>query len=141
MGVVIKSPNWPGDHRVIMLKPGIRHRILIVEDDESCAAMYRRALRFSGFDVDIAADGLTALVTLEQRRPDLVVLDLSLPHLDGQSVLTEITSRPDLHDIPVVIVTGSDATFAASDAAAVLRKPCDPDRLVEIIAHQLDPAA
>jgi|SoiMethySBSTD1v2_1073268.scaffolds.fasta_scaffold61662_3 DNA-binding response OmpR family regulator len=141
MKVVINARTGLTKGRVILLKPGIRHRILIVEDDESCAAMYRRALRFSGFDVDIAADGLTALVTLEQRRPDLVVLDLSLPHLDGQSVLTEITSRPDLHDIPVVIVTGSDATFAASDAAAVLRKPCDPDRLVEIIAHQLDPAA
>src|SRR5512138_1335120 len=93
---------------VLLLKPGIRHRILIVEDDEACAAMYRRALRFAGFDVDVAADGLTALVTLEQRRPALVVLDLSLPHLDGESVLTEITARPDLHDIPVVIVTGTD---------------------------------
>jgi DNA-binding response OmpR family regulator len=126
---------------VILLKPGTRHRILIVEDDDACAAMYRRALRFSGFDVDVAADGLTALVTLEQRRPDLVVLDLSLPHLDGRSVLTEISARPDLHDIPVVIVTGTDAKFAVSEAAAVLRKPCDPDRLVEVVAHQLDPAA
>ena len=126
---------------MIVLKPRIRRRILIVEDDDACAAMYRRALRYSGFDVDVAADGLTALVTLEQRRPDLVVLDLSLPHLDGHSVLTEITARPDLHGIPVVIVTGSDAALAASAAAAVLRKPCDPDRLVEVVAHQFDPAA
>ena len=126
---------------MILLKPGVRHRILIVEDDEACAAMYRRALRFSGFDVDVAADGLTALMTIEQRRPDLVVLDLSLPHLDGHSVLTEITARPDLHEIPVVIVTGTDASLAASQAAAVLRKPCDPDRLVEVVTHQLDPAA
>jgi DNA-binding response OmpR family regulator len=126
---------------VILLKPGLRHRILIVEDDEACAAMYRRALRFSGFDVDIATDGLTALVTIEQRRPDLVVLDLTLPHLDGHSVLTEITARPDLHDIPVVVVTGTDARVAISQAAVVLRKPCDPDRLVEVVAHQLDPAA
>jgi DNA-binding response OmpR family regulator len=126
---------------VLLLKPGIRHRILIVEDDEACAAMYRRALRFAGFDVDVAADGLTALVTLEQRRPALVVLDLSLPHLDGESVLTEITARPDLHDIPVVIVTGTDTTLATTHPAAILRKPCDPDRLVEIVAHQLEPAA
>lgn len=125
----------------MLLTPPTRRRILIVEDDESCAAMYRRALRFAGFDVDVADDGLVALLTLEQRRPALVVLDLSLPHLDGISVLTEITARPELHDIPVVIVTGSDETLAATRAAAVLRKPCDPDRLVDVVAHQLDPAA
>ena len=122
------------------MKPEVRYRILIVEDDEACAAMYRRAMRFSGFDVDIAADGLTALVTLEQRRPDLVVLDLSLPHLDGKSVLSEITIRPDLHDIPVVIVTGSEEMLPASEAV-VLRKPCDPDRLVEVVAQQLTAVA
>ena len=69
-----------------------------------------------------------------------VVLDLSLPHLDGESVLTEITARPELHDIPVVIVTGSDATLT-SRAAAILRKPCDPDRLVDVVMHQLATAA
>ena len=125
----------------MVLKPGSRPRILIVEDDESCAAMYRHALRFAGFDVDVADDGLVALLTLEQRRPALIVLDLALPHLDGKSVLTEITARPELHDIPVVIVTGSDTTVPASRAAAILRKPCDPDRLVDVVAHQLDPAA
>jgi len=124
----------------MVLKPSTRHRILIVEDDESCAAMYRRALRFAGFDVDVADDGLVALLTLEQRRPALIVLDLSLPHLDGESVLTEITARPELHDIPVVIVTGSDATLT-SRAAAILRKPCDPDRLVDVVMHQLATAA
>ena len=125
----------------MLLKPAPRRRILIVEDDESCAAMYRHALRFAGFDVDVADDGLVALLSLEQRRPALIVLDLSLPHLDGVSVLTEITARPELHDIPVVIVTGSDAALTAIRAAAILRKPCDPDRLVDVVAHQLDPAA
>lgn len=124
----------------MLLKTSARHRILIVEDDDACAAMYRRALRFAGFDVDVADDGLVALLTLEQRRPDLIVLDLSLPHLDGGSVLTEITTRPELHDIPVVVVTGGDVT-PGNRAAAILRKPCDPDRLVDVVAHQLDPAA
>ena len=124
-----------------LLKPTARRRILIVEDDELCASMFRRALRFAGFDVDVADDGLVALLTLEQRRPALIVLDLSLPHLDGVSVLAEITARPELHDIPVVIVTGSDAALTAIHAAAILLKPCYPDRLVKVMAHQLDPAA
>jgi DNA-binding response OmpR family regulator len=125
----------------MLLKPAERRRILIVEDDESCAAMYRRALRFAGFDVDVADDGFVALLSLEQRRPALIVLDLGLPHLDGESVLTEITARPELHDIPVVIVTGTDATLEPTRAAAILYKPCDPDRLVDVVAHQLNPAA
>jgi len=125
----------------MLLKPAERRRILIVEDDESCAAMYRRALRFAGFDVDVADDGFVALLSVEQRRPALIVLDLGLPHLDGESVLTEITARPELHDIPVVIVTGTDVTLRATRAAAILHKPCDPDRLVDVVSHQLNRAA
>jgi two-component system response regulator ResD len=122
-------------------KYGRRHRILIVEDDASCAAMYQRALRFAGFDVDLAADGLSALRILEDYHPDLIVLDLHLPRLQGESVLSEVAARPELNHIPVVVVTGSDARVAAAQASAILSKPCDPDRLVNLIQDRLDSAA
>jgi DNA-binding response OmpR family regulator len=126
---------------VIPGKFGKRHRVLIVEDDASCAALYRHALRFAGFDVDLAADGLSALVTLEQQPPDAIVLDLQLPRLRGEAVLHEVADRRDLGHIPVVVVTGSDASVAIAQAAAVLRKPCDPDHLVGVIEDRLAAAA
>jgi DNA-binding response OmpR family regulator len=123
------------------VKYGKRYRILIVEDDSACAIMYQRALRFAGFEVAIAPDGLAALRTLEQQSPDLIVLDLQLPGFRGEAVLSEVAMRPDLRHIPVVVVTGSDASVAAPQAAAVLRKPCDPERLVAMVEEQLQSAA
>ena len=122
------------------LKYGKRHRVLIVEDDTACAVMYQRALRLAGFDVDLAEDGLTALELLERRHPDLIVLDLHLPRLRGESVLEEVAARDDLRHISVIVVSGSDAQ-APLRADAILRKPCDPERLVAIVVSQLDRAA
>jgi DNA-binding response OmpR family regulator len=110
-----------------------RKRVLVVEDDTALMAMYRTALRFSGFDVDVAADGISALRLLDQRIPDVVVLDLHLPRLRGEAILQEIADRADLCSTPVVIVTGSDPSPAVAQATAILRKPCPPDRLLSVI--------
>jgi DNA-binding response OmpR family regulator len=107
--------------------------VLVVEDDMLLAGMYRSALRFAGFAVDIATDGVSALRLIDQRAPDVVVLDLHLPQLHGEAILQEITNRADLCDIPVIIVTGSDPSPAVAQATAILRKPCPPERLLSII--------
>jgi two-component system response regulator VicR len=117
-----------------------RRRILVVEDDKNLAAMYKTALRFSGFDVNVAADGLAALHHMEQHRPDLVVLDLHLPRVHGEAILSEMTSSPELRPTPVIIVTGSDSQLAIAQAKAILRKPCNPDLLLSVIEHELDAA-
>jgi DNA-binding response OmpR family regulator len=116
--------------------PGVREkrcRVLVVEDDVSLAGMYRSALRFSGFDVDTATDGVSALRLIDQRVPDVVVLDLHLPRLSGEAILQEITNCADLCDTPVIVVTGSDPSPVVAQARAILRKPCSPDRLLSVI--------
>ena len=107
--------------------------MLVVEDDMSLAGLYRSALRFSGFDVDIATDGVSALRLIDQCAPDVVALDLHLPRLHGEAILQEITNSADLCDIPVIVVTGSDPSPAVAQATAILRKPCPPDRLISVI--------
>jgi len=114
-----------------------RKRILIIEDDKPLADLYRSSLRFSGFDVDVAEDGVTALWKIEQNRPDLIVLDLHLPRLRGEAVLSEIAERPELRNTPVIVVTGSDARLTIQQAKAILRKPCYPELLVSIIQQHL----
>ncbi len=117
-------------------------RILVVEDDSSLAAMYRALLRLAGFDVDVAGDAIAALRYLDQSSPpDLVVLDLHLPGIHGEAVLGEISATPALRHIPVIVVTGSDARLAVAQATAILRKPCDPGRLVSIVERHLSRAA
>lgn len=112
-------------------------RILVIEDDDALANMYRSALCFAGFDVDVASDGITGLEDIDEDHPDLVVLDLHLPHLAGEAILREVAATPDTRDIPVIVVTGTDAGPVAT-ASAVLRKPFDPGELVAAVQHYLN---
>jgi len=95
--------------------------------------MYRTALGFGGFNVVEASDGLTALHFLDQRLPDIVVLDLMLPTVSGLVVQQEIAAHAHTRNIPIVIVTGSDMCLDHVDVPCVLRKPVTPDRLVNAV--------
>jgi DNA-binding response OmpR family regulator len=93
--------------------------------------MYTAALRYHRFEVVAVEDGLQALRWLEQSRPSIIVLDLSLPRLDGRDVYREVHSHADMRDIPIVIVTGQDASdMNGSDIACVLQKPVTGEALV-----------
>ena len=112
-------------------------RILIVEDDADLRRMFRMALIVAGFDVEEAGDGVEALRLVENRTPDLVVLDLVLRALDGLSVQQELAARAVTRHIPVVIVTGSTLEAGGLNVARVLRKPVMPDELVQTVSSCL----
>lgn len=114
----------------------MRKRILVIEDDDALANLYRSALRYAGYDVDVAGDGLTALEDIDQAHPDLVVLDLHLPQLAGDRILSEVAATPDTRDIPVIVVTGME-TVPDALASAVVRKPFDPGDLVALVQRHL----
>jgi DNA-binding response OmpR family regulator len=115
--------------------------ILIVEDEPETRLLYQIALTFEGYEVASAADGLEALVLMEQRLPDLVVLDLGLPRLDGWSVQQEIAASAVTRRIPIVIVTGLDVDPDGLDVACVLRKPVTMQHLVDIVRRCLSSGA
>ena len=81
--------------------------MLVVEDDEAIADVLRRSLRAEGHEVQSAADGAEALLAAERFSPDLVVLDLGLPRLDGIEVLRRIRNDS---DVPVLILTARTET-------------------------------
>ena len=112
-------------------------RLLVVEDDPDLRRLFRTALAMAGYHVDEAADGLEALHMIENRPPDLVVLDLMLHSLDGVSVQQELAARALTRNIPVVIVTGSDLDVAGHNVACLLRKPVQPDKLVRTVKYCL----
>ena len=82
-------------------------RVLIVEDDEAIADVLRRSLRAEGHEVQSAGDGVEALSVAEQFVPDLVILDLGLPRLDGTEVLKRLR---DDGDVPILILTARTET-------------------------------
>jgi DNA-binding response OmpR family regulator len=81
-------------------------RVLVVEDDEAIAEVLQRSLRLEGYDVRIAGDGVQALDTATAYLPDLVVLDLGLPRLDGIEVARKLRERD---DTPILMLTARDA--------------------------------
>ena len=114
-----------------------RHSILVVDDDPHFRELYRTALRFEGFDVSVASNGIAALRQVEQNPPSLVILDINMPGLDGWGVLTELCRYESDKSIPVIVVTASDVVQATARAVAILAKPIAPDDLLPVIRQQL----
>jgi DNA-binding response OmpR family regulator len=81
-------------------------RVLVVEDDDEIALVVQRALRMEGYDVRVAADGEAALDEAARFHPDLVVLDLGLPKLDGMEVAKRLRGAD---DVPILMLTARDA--------------------------------
>jgi two-component system, OmpR family, response regulator MprA len=81
-------------------------RVLVVEDDEEIAQVLQRSLRLDGYEVRLAADGEAALDAATAYRPDLVILDLGLPRLDGMEVARRLRS---VDDVPILMLTARDA--------------------------------
>ena len=117
--------------------------VLVIDDVESLLHLIRGAL--TGYSVDLitAVDGGSGLELARQLMPDLVLLDLALPVMNGWDVLEHLKSDPDTTDVPVVIVTahGDSASAAkARDLGAVgfLSKPFRPAELRRAIDRHLD---
>jgi signal transduction histidine kinase len=122
--------------------------VLLVEDDADLREALAEALVQTGHVVSTAGDGVDALVKLRAERPDVVVLDLMMPKLDGWQFRVEQRRDPVLAATPIVAISASSsATAAAVDADAFLPKPLSADALraaiaaaIERKAKQLEPA-
>jgi len=82
-------------------------KILIVEDEEALKATLQLKLKKEGFKVEAVEDGAKALEAVQEFKPDLVLLDLVLPHMSGQEILVKIKKDKELKDIPVITISNS----------------------------------
>jgi CheY-like chemotaxis protein len=116
--------------------------ILIVEDFDDAREMYRDYLEFSGFRVETARDGREAIDKATALQPDLVLMDLSLPGIDGWEATRLLKADPATRDILIVALSahalaaeGQRARSAGCDG--FIAKPCLPSDLVEEISRYL----
>lgn len=112
--------------------------VLVVDDDQNSREGIAEFLLSAGYRVSEAADGPEALAKALRRRPDIVLLDLAIPKLDGWAVAKTLKADPGLRSVPVVAFSAFDypnerkrAESAGCDA--FLAKPCAPDKLVETV--------
>lgn len=118
-----------------------RPKILVIDDDKDIRTVITDILDHSGYEVFTATTGQQGLELAPQMMPDLIILDLVMPGMDGWTVLTKFQHKAALADIPVVILSGASGLEMAMSlgAAAVLAKPVDARRLTAEIAALLAP--
>jgi two-component system cell cycle response regulator DivK len=117
--------------------------ILVVDDYQDAREMYAEYLQFSGFRVAEARNGNEALQQAFELTPDLILMDLSLPGMDGWEATRRLKADPRTQSIPVIALTGhalAGHSKGAIDAGcdAFITKPCLPERLLEEIRKMLD---
>src|SRR6478672_7168142 len=110
---------------------GPQIRILIVEDDANNRDLAQRIVRHAGFVPLVALDGRQALAMAESERPDLILMDLSLPDIDGWQATRILKARPELARVPIVALTanamaGDEARARAAGCDGYLTKPYKP---------------
>ena len=110
-------------------------RVLVVDDDDLQRDALADVLSRAGYAVEVAADGIAALEAARARAPNVVVLDLLLPRLDGASVLAELRRDPSLARVAVVVTTGVHTSHLRRllPADATLFKPLDVRELLYTI--------
>ena len=94
-------------------------KLLLAEDDEFSRDMLVRRLERQGFEMIAAADGREALLAARQHRPDLIIMDLDMPVLDGRGAMRALKSDPHTFRIPIIVLTSH----------------ADPDDVAEAVAH------
>jgi len=82
-----------------------KKKILIAEDDQSISAMYKAKIESNGYEAEVAENGEEALDAARKKNPDLIILDIMLPMLDGFSVLEELKADKKTEKIPVIMLT------------------------------------
>jgi cyclic di-GMP phosphodiesterase len=112
-------------------------RILLVDDEPALRELLRATFESAEVSVDEAGSGLEAEQRIRRRRPDVVVLDLRMPVMDGTELCRRLKADPATREIPIVLLTGADADEARraqrAGAAALVRKPFSPLDLLAVV--------
>ena len=121
-------------------------RILVVEDQEDLRAILRDLLVGSGYDVIEAVDGQAGVATAQSERPDLILMDIQLPVLDGYEAIRRIRIDPNLGVTPIIAVSsfamkGDEEKARASGCDGYVTKPYSPLQLLRIVKGFLDEKA
>jgi len=118
-------------------------RILVVDDDPAAREVLTKMLQGAGYTVECAADGPSGLAKAKASLPDLVLLDVAMPQMDGLAVCDKLRFDPVTRDIPIIFLSakGDEDTVALAsvlDAYAFIKKPFKPQELLNEVRNCLN---
>ena len=118
--------------------------VLIVEDDFDAREVLAILLRFEGFTVITAENGLAGLDTVQTEHVDLMITDVEMPHLDGIEMIRRLRAQEQFRYLPIVVVSACERrlmkTAIAAGATCTMRKPAKLDLLVTTVRGLLEPS-
>jgi CheY-like chemotaxis protein len=119
-------------------------QILVIEDNAVAASLYRSVLSAAGYHVDVATDGEAGLAAIQKAQPDLVLLDLMLPKIEGIEVLRQIRSNPALKSMPVMITSNAYTSArmnelrAAGATEILIKAKMTPKEIARVVSSLLN---
>jgi CheY-like chemotaxis protein len=123
----------------------MRKKVLYIEDNEQNRYLVTYILEKHGYEVHAALDGQEGIEKAAAVRPDLILLDIQLPRMDGYTVARQLRKNPDLAGIPMVAVTsyamaGDRDKALAAGCNGYIEKPINPDTFIQQVEQHLPPA-
>jgi len=130
-----------------MPSPATAPLVLIADDHRDTREMYGVYLGDLGYRVETAENGRDAVAKARARQPDAIVMDLSMPGVDGWAAIGQLQAEPQTARIPIVVLTGHDLrahlkpAAIAAGACSFFMKPCPPENLAREVAARVAQAA
>lgn len=121
--------------------------VLVVDDSPTVRKIVQLTLQREHIRVVTAGDGLGALAAVSDAQPDLILLDIMLPHMDGYNICHLVRNNPEYRDLPIIMLSGKDGIFdkmrgKLAGSTEYMTKPFDSTELVQTVRRYLDtPAA
>jgi DNA-binding response OmpR family regulator len=121
-------------------------KILIIEDDQIVANVYRNKLTVQGYQTEIALDGETGLKTMRTFQPDLMVLDLMLPKMSGVDVIRQVRSESEFSKLPIIVFSNTYLTnmvqlaWKAGANKCLSKASCSPREVVDVVCNTIGPS-
>ena len=117
--------------------------ILVVDDEDETRLMLRILLELKGFQVEEAVDGLDALRKVGDINPDVMVLDVMMPNMDGITVCKKLRCEPETEDLPIIMLSGkthlnADVEGLAAGANFYMHKPVNIQQLITNVNQLLE---
>ena len=121
----------------------MKQTVLLVDDEDTIRIMLKMVLELSGFQVYEAADGLQAIEQVKTHHPDIMVLDVMMPRMDGITVCKKLRSQTETADFPIIMFSGKSQEEAVQEGLAAgathyLVKPAAPTEIISLIKKCLD---
>ncbi|HWI59528.1 MAG TPA: response regulator, partial [Bacillota bacterium] len=120
-------------------------KVLIIEDDELVATIYRNKLSLEGYEVETACDGLAGLETVRSFRPDAVILDLMLPKLSGLELMATLRAEPEFKELPIIVFSNTylsstvQKAWNAGATKCLSKANCSLRQVLEVVRGTLTP--